>query len=212
MNNACYQELAEYLDRLPGGFGPSHSGAEIHLLQHLYTVKEADLAIHLTLDREEARVIAGRAGLPTAEVEQRLDEMSRKGLIFSTQPVDGSALYHAVPWIVGIYEFQVNRMSEELLRLLDDYWSTAIERPNPETIPQMRTIPVNRSIDPQLETLPYEQVDELVAANDRFAVAPCICRRHARLLGGGCDAPEESCLVFGEWADYYVRDGRGRSR
>jgi electron transport complex protein RnfB len=31
------------------------------------------------------------------------------------------------------------------------------------------------------------------------------------MLGEGCDAPEESCLMFGEFADYYVRTGRGRS-
>jgi electron transport complex protein RnfB len=80
-----------------------------------------------------------------------------------------------------------------------------------QTIHQMRTIPVGESIEPHLEALPYEQVDELVKAHDRFAVAPCICRRHASMTGGGCDAPEESCLIFGEWADYYVRDGRGRS-
>jgi Na+-translocating ferredoxin:NAD+ oxidoreductase subunit B len=74
----------------------------------------------------------------------------------------------------------------------------------------MRTIPVGRSIAPHLEVLPYEQVGELVQAQDRFAVAPCVCRRKARMLGGGCAAPEESCLVFGNWADAYVQEGRGR--
>jgi Na+-translocating ferredoxin:NAD+ oxidoreductase RNF subunit RnfB len=75
----------------------------------------------------------------------------------------------------------------------------------------MRTIPVNQSIEPHLEALPYEQIDELVKAHDRFAVAPCICRRTARMMGEGCDAPEENCLMFGEFADYYVRGDRGRS-
>ena len=59
--------------------------------------------------------------------------------------------------------------------------------------------------------LPYEQVHELVASKERFAVALCICRRIAKMTGGGCEAPQESCLVFDEWADYYIRDGRGRS-
>jgi Pyruvate/2-oxoacid:ferredoxin oxidoreductase delta subunit len=94
---------------------------------------------------------------------------------------------------------------------LADYWSTIAPRPRVQTILQMRTIPVGHSLEPQLEALPYEQVEALVQANDRFAVAPCICRRHARLRGEGCDAPEESCLVFGEFADYYVRGGRGRA-
>jgi electron transport complex protein RnfB len=138
-------------------------------------------------------------------------KMSNRGLIFSIQPEDGPILYQAVPFVVGIYEFQVNRLSDGLLRDLGDYWSTMKPRPRPQTIPQLRTIPVGESIESHLEALPYEQVDELIKAHDRFAVAPCICRRHARMTGGGCDAPEESCLIFGEWADYYVRDGRGRS-
>ena len=211
MKEGGYRKLAEHLDQLPGGFAPSETGAELRLLQRLFTPQEAELATHLTLEREEAQIIAGRAGLPPEETEQRLNEMSKKGLIFSIQPEDGPSLYQAVPFVVGIYEFQVNSLSDEFLQELGDYWSTRAERPRPQTIPQMRTIPVGESIEPKLEALPYEQVDELVKAHDQFAVAPCICRRRARLTGSGCDAPEESCLIFGEWADYYVRDGRARS-
>jgi Pyruvate/2-oxoacid:ferredoxin oxidoreductase delta subunit len=137
--------------------------------------------------------------------------MAHKGLIFSVQPEGGPALYQAIPFVVGIFEFQVNNLSEGLLQDLADYWSTAKPRARAQTIPQMRTIPVGQSIESHLEVLPYEQVDELVKANDRFAVAPCICRRGAKMEGGGCNAPEESCLQFGEFADYYVRSGRGRS-
>jgi NAD-dependent dihydropyrimidine dehydrogenase PreA subunit len=211
MKEKTYRKLAEHLDQLPGGFAPSDTGAELRLLQRLFTLEEAKLATHLTIEREEAQIIADRAGLPLAETGQRLDEMSKKGLIFSTQPEDGPSLYQAVPFVVGIYEFQVNNLSEGLLQDLSDYWSTMRSRSRPQTIPQMRTIPVGESIEPHLEALPYEQVNELVMAHDRFAVAPCICRRRASMTGDGCDAPEESCLMFDEWADYYVRDGRGRS-
>jgi electron transport complex protein RnfB len=210
MKESSYRRLAEHLDRLPDGFPPSETGAELHLLKRLFTLEEAELATHLTLDREAARVIAGRAGLPLAEAEQRLTEMANKGLIFSVQPEDGPALYQAAPFVIGIYEFQVNRLNEGLLQDLADYRSTQKQRPQAQTIPQARTIPVGQSIEPHLEALPYEQVDELVKAHDRFAVAPCICRRRAKMTGGGCDAPEESCLLFGEWADYYVWGGRGR--
>ncbi len=210
MKEDSYRRLAEHLDRLPGGFAPSDTGAELRLLRRLFSPEEAELATHLTLDREEAQLIAERAGLPPAETEQRLAEMAHRGLIFSIQPEDGPVLYQAVPFVVGIYEFQVNNLSEGLLQDLADYWSTRKQRPRPQTIPQMRTIPVGESIEPHLEALPYEQVDELVKAHDRFAVAPCICRRHAKMKGGGCDAPEETCLMFGDWADYYVHGGRGR--
>ena len=62
MDSRYYSDLAEHLDRLPGGFPPSVTGAEIRLLERLFTPEEAALAIHLTLEREGVEVIAGRAG------------------------------------------------------------------------------------------------------------------------------------------------------
>ena len=211
MKEAIYQKLADHLDRLPGGFAPSETGADLRLLRRLFTPEEAELATCLTLDLEGAQVIAGRANLPLVVAERRLNEMADKGLILSVQPEEGPVLYQAVPFAIGIYEFQVNRLSEGFLQDLDDYWSTQKRRPRPQTIPQMRTIPVGQSIESPLEALPYEQVNELVKAHDRFAVATCICRSRARKLGEGCDAPLETCLLFGDFADFYVRTGRGRS-
>ena len=211
MGEEIYQKLADHLDRLPGGFAPSETGAHLRLLRRLFRPGEAELAVYLTLDLEEARVIAGRANLPLGVAERRLNEMASKGLILSVKPEEGSVRYQAAPFAVGIYEFQVNRLSDGFLQDLGDYWSTTKPRLRPQTIPQMRTIPVGQSIESPLEALPYEQVNELVKAHDRFAVATCICRSRARKLGEGCDAPLETCLLFGDFADFYVRTGRGRS-
>jgi len=211
MDERIYRRLAEHLDRLPDGFPPCETGEDLRLLEHLFAPEEAELAVHLTLDQEKAEVIAGKAGLPLAQVAPRLDEMAQKGLIFAARSSDGTSLYQAAPLVVGIYEWQIKNMSQELLDDFLAYWSTAKEMPPVETIPQMRTIPVGQSIDRHLEALPYEQVNELVKSNDRFAVTICICRRTAKMRGKGCQAPEESCLIFGDWADYYVRTGRGRS-
>jgi ferredoxin len=210
METDSYQKLAQHLDKLPGGFPPSDSGVELHLLKRLFTPEEAELAVHLTLDREEARVIADRAGLDLAEAEQRLREMACKGLIFSIEPKGASALYQAVPWIIGIYEFQVNNLDEGFVQDVNEYLRTRSKVSRPQPIPQIRTIPVGLSIEPHLEALPYERAEELVKAHEKFAVAPCICRRKAEIMGAGCDAPKETCLMFGDWADYYVRNGLGR--
>lgn len=122
MEEQSYQQLAEHLDRLRGGFAPSETGAELRLLKGLFTP-------------EEAAVIADRAGLLLTETEQRLNEMAHKGLIFSVHPEDGCVLYQAVPWIVEIWEFQVNRLSQGLFRDLASYWRTQKETAQVETIP-----------------------------------------------------------------------------
>ena len=82
MEEEDYRRLAKHLDRLPGGFPPSDTGAELRLLKGLFTPEEANLATYLTLHQEEAHVIAARAGRPLAETEQELSGMAEKGLIF----------------------------------------------------------------------------------------------------------------------------------
>jgi len=52
METDAYENLAQHLDKLPGGFPPSDSGVEFRLLKRLFTPEEAELAVHLTLDRE----------------------------------------------------------------------------------------------------------------------------------------------------------------
>jgi Na+-translocating ferredoxin:NAD+ oxidoreductase subunit B len=208
MYDETYRGLSAHLDRLPGGFGSDDEAAEQRLLQLLFTPEEAELAIHLTLERDTAGVIASRAGLPVHEAAERLAEMAHKGLIVSVQR--GEPLYEAVPFVGGIWGFQVNRLDAELLRVVSDY--RRAPRPRPSVGPRrMRTIPIGASLDARLEVLPHEKVGALVAAQKRFAVAPCICRRSANLAGKGCDAPEESCLIFGDWADYRVQSGRAKA-
>jgi Na+-translocating ferredoxin:NAD+ oxidoreductase subunit B len=210
LKDRIYWNLARHLDRLPGGFGTQDPAVEQRLLEKLFTPEEAELAIHLTIARETAETIAMRAGLSVTEAEARLDTMAQKGLIFSVMPEQGMAQYQAIPWVVGIYEFQIDRLDKELIRLIFKYWFD--RKPSErETLPQIRTIPVRESIDKHLEVLAYENVDTLIAEQDRFAVAPCICRQAANMAGAGCDAPEETCLIFGDFADYYLRTGRGRA-
>lgn len=211
MKGNIFRRLAAHLGRLPGGFPASDTGTDLSLLERLFTREEAELALYLTLEQKTAAAIADLVGLPPSEAEQRLETMARKGLIFSIWPDNGPRLYQAVPFVVGIYEFQVDNMSDELLQYLDDYKIKKKHEKPIKTISQMRTIPVEKSITVQLEALPYERVRELVNVHERFAVIPCICRRGARMAGAGCNVPEESCLVFGEWADYHVRGGRGRA-
>ncbi|MHB1317585.1 MAG: ATP-binding protein [Anaerolineae bacterium] len=215
-NEQVYEALAEHLDRLPGGFAPSETGAHLRLLRVLFTPEEAALAVHLRLEREEVTDIAARAGLEPTAAAALLAVMVEKGLVHGVQPADGPPRYHAIPWVVGIFEEQVDRLQGDLLRAMNDYWSTRARPSAPghvevRTTRQMRTIPIGESIAIQRGVLPHQNIAALVDAQDRYAVQPCICRRTARIAGQGCEAPEESCLVFGDWSDHVVSTGRGRA-
>jgi electron transport complex protein RnfB len=205
-----YKKLAKYLDKLPGGFPSTETGVELRILRRLFTPEEAEFALHLTLIPEEPHVIARRARITTEEASRRLEEMAGKGLIYSMGPKRGATKYMASQYVIGIWEYHVNDLDEGLIRDMSEYFPTLMNVETWKKAPQLRTIPVGRSIDVELAVLPYEKAEELVGAHKKFLVAPCICRREHKMVGKGCKKPEESCLVFGTGADYYERNGLGR--
>jgi ferredoxin len=205
---AIYRTLAQHLDELPGGFPPTESGVELRILQRLFTPRDAALALTLTLIPESSKVVALRAGRPEADVAARLASMAERGLIFRTRGKTGRPAYMAAQFVVGIWEFQVNRLSRELIADMEEYiphlMQTAWKRP------QLRTVPVNRSIAPELAVMTYERAEHLIRQQTTFAVSPCICRRERRMADAGCQRPEETCLSFGAAAEYMTANGNGR--
>ena len=210
MEKDIYKKLAQHLDNLPGGFPTTETGVELRILRRLFTPGEAELAVHLTLIAEEPRVIAHRARLTPEEAARCLEKMARKGLIFRIEREGSPPLYQALQYVIGIWEFHVNDLDVELIRDMNEYIPTLFNVEVWKKAPQLRVIPVGRSISTQPKVLPYERAEELVQAQEKFLVAPCICRREHRMVGKGCEKPGETCLVFGIAADYYQRNCLGR--
>lgn len=204
-----YTRLREHLDRLPAGFPATESGVELRILKRLFTPDEAELAAHVSMKLEPATAIALRAGISEEQAATRLEQMSRRGLIFSIETPDRPPVYMAAQFVVGIWEYHVNELDPEFVRDMDEYLPT-LSREAFGRIPQLRTIPVGQSINAGLNVLPYERAEEIVRKQTKFLVAPCICRREHHLKGAGCDKLMDACLIFGWGAEYYARNGLGR--
>ncbi len=211
MESDIYERLAKFLDDLPAGFPPSPSGVELRLLRLLFTPQEASLAVHLALIAEEPRVIARRAGLPRSETERLLGEMERKRIVYAFHETGQPTRYMAEQFVIGFWEGQVDRLTPELVALFEEYLPTLARSGNWEKGPQLRTIPVGKSIAVKNVILSYEDIDEILAGHRTFAVANCICRQEMRLAGHACGKPLETCLAFDGAADFFVRESRGRS-
>ena len=210
MSKDVYRKLAHHLDQLPAGYPAAADGVELRILKRLFSREQAELALHTSLIPEPARVIARRAGIGREQAQERLAEMAQKGLIFSIEKPDQEPLYMAANYAVGIWEYQVENLDKELILDMNQYLPTFVDLETWEKAPQLRTIPVGRSLETTQEIMPYEQAERMVRKQSKIRLAPCICRREHRLAGEGCDKPEESCLVFGMGAYYYERRGIGR--
>lgn len=211
MSEKVYRQLAQHLDKLPGGFPPTEDGLELRILKRLFTVEQAQLALHLNLIAEPVPVIARRAGLGIEETREMLEEMASKGLIYDVHEPGKPPHYMGYHFVVGIWEFQVNRLNLELVKDVDEYIKHDLMDPQVwKENPQLRTIPIGESIPNPAEVLPYEQAEKIIAGHEKFAVADCICRKEKAMTGEACDKPLETCLILGTGADYYQRHGIGR--
>lgn len=210
MAKDIYKKLSHHLDNLPGGFPSTENGVELRILRRLFSPEEAELAVKLTLIPEESNMIARRAKLTEDKASRRLEEMARKGLIYSLERKGHPPKYMATQFVIGIWEFHVNDLDPDLIQDFNEYIPTLFNFDNWKKAPQLRTVPVERSLDVDLEVLPYEDAVELVKNQTKFLEAPCICRKEHRITGEGCDRPKGNCLVFGRAVDYYVRNGIGR--
>lgn len=208
MTEGIYQKLAKHLDDLPGGFPPTDSGVEMRILKRLFAPEEAELALHLTLIAEEPKVVARRAKISRQEAEQRLATMAKKGLIYKIYSKKNQPTYMAAQYLMGIWEFHVDDLDLDFVKYMDEYFPVLLKEA--WKIPQLRTIPVNASLNSELSVMTYENAENLVCNVKKAAVAPCICRRERRLLGEGCDKLGEVCLLFGEVANFYIENGFGR--
>jgi len=210
MTSDVYEKLAKHLDDLPSGYPRTKNGAEMRILRRLFTPEEAELAVHISLIEETAEVIARRARIPVKEAARILENMEKKGLIYVHHRKSKPPRYQASGYVIGFFEFQVNKLNPELIKDVEEYTPHWFDKGAWKKVPQLRTIPVNESIQVKNEVLPYEHAEQLIQDEEIFAVAPCICRQEQKIQGHGCDRPLETCLVFGRAAEYYIHNNLGR--
>ena len=215
--NQVYVKLQKHLDKQAVGFPATRSGAEIKLLKHIFAPDEAEIACCLSYKYEPLETIFSRAGHlvdSLEELENRLDRILKNGGIES-KTKDGVRHYCSAPLVVGMYEFQGHRLTPEFLEDFSEY--TSDRRFGLEflgtKLPQMRTIPVARSIHPQHNVSTFDEVMTLLQqAQAPFAILECICRKKKSIEGGTCEVTDrqETCLAIGPMGRMALQSGAGK--
>ena len=195
-----YKKLAIHLDNTPSGFPETESGVELRILNQLFTKEEATLTLCLVLMLETVEAIAKRAGKDPKEIEPMLIEMGKKGLILHTNRNDVNT-FMLLHFVVGIWEYQVNRLTKELIKDFNEYVPDLIKSQYKNKTQQLRVIPVAKAVNTELNIMDYEQVENIIRSQSKILVAPCICRKEHTIMDKGCDKISEACLIFGSGAD-----------
>ena len=210
-----YRKLQQHLDRMPVGFPATESGVEIRILKHLFTPRQAVVALALSAIPEPAGAVHRRLkpAMSLDECTEALNEMAAQGLL-QRVPIGGVPHYGKLPFAVGMYERQVNRLTPEFERDSREYLLGAFREANfTRKTTQMRTVPVNKTIEIERGVATYDDIREHVnSSSGPFAKMNCICRQGKDLLGEPCKQTKlrENCLMMSMAAEVMVEQGAAR--
>jgi electron transport complex protein RnfB len=213
-----YHDLRIHLDQETIGFPSSPSGSDIRLLKQLFNPQQAEAASLLTYKFESLDQIANRAeklGKSRDEIEKLLDESANKGVI-GYKKKNGEKQYKNIPYLVGMAEAGMHNPTPEFIEAHRNYVSDSefFKAFTSTVVPQMRTIPIEKSVTPQYITGSYDEVEKIIQATEGpIAILECVCRNGAERRGEPCQqtSRKETCMGFGYGAKNLIEAGKGRS-
>jgi electron transport complex protein RnfB len=224
--DSVYRELQQHLDESPAGYPATESGVDIQLLKHLFTPEEARIGKYLSnIQLESAarihkRVLKSGIQMSPDEMREILERMVHKGTVLAYSEGYPEKRYkNSGVMAGGIVDFQVNRLTDDMIKTFDKYHEEQFARNKPGGgigIPQLRTVPVVKSfaVPEKYKVGTYDDVRYLIEnAPGPFAVANCICRQTRDIKGQSCTHSDirETCLQIGpDHARQYVEMGIGR--
>ena len=195
ISDHVFELLADALDRLPNGFPRTPTGVEIRSLKKIFSSEEANLASRLTGTFEQVDEIAKRVELPVDDTRNLLFQMLRRGLVWYEKQ-GGKRCFRLAPFVVGLYEAQLELMDHELAHLVEDYFANGgaagIMKPEPAL---HRVLPAQDTVKTEW-ILPYEDVRAILLSAKTFHVRDCICRVEQEYMGRKCEFPVHMCLSF----------------
>jgi Pyruvate/2-oxoacid:ferredoxin oxidoreductase delta subunit len=159
---------------------------------------------------ETARAISAPTGQPEESVAKQLEGMTDKGLLFRLKK-QGEARYGAIPFVHGLFEFQVKTLKPRFAAMARQYFDEAFDNAMQNGAEYfLRTIPVYKSINVTHHVASPEDALAILRDKSAIVVTDCICRKTAALVDNNCGKPLEACFMFGSMGQYYLDRGMGR--
>jgi Pyruvate/2-oxoacid:ferredoxin oxidoreductase delta subunit len=192
------------------GFPATTTGIEITILKAMFSEEDARMFLALTPILETPESIAQRIGKNVEETAAHLEDMTKRGLLFRMKKGD-SARYGAIPFVHGLFEFQVSRLDKDFSVLVRDYFDGDFYKNMAENAGGfLRTVPIQQSIDLTQNVAAYEDACEILKKQKLIVVTDCICRKLRNTVETGCGKILEACFMFGSMAQYYLDHEMGR--
>ena len=215
-------------DRIPQKLGIkkiTQDDPEYWGLAGVLTDEEAEIALKMGV--RKPRTLADMVkltGISEKELEPKLQEMSRKGILEYNWENAAHVKQYVLPMFVpGAAEFfnmnhslmaehpEVSLFFEHMSRLPLEHVTPFVGEGGNGI--GMHVIPVEKAIEMENESIDLEHISYWLSKYEgKYAASPCSCRRSRLTHEEGCgDDPEGWCIAVGDMADYVVetqKDGR----
>lgn len=210
MADPIFRQLQERLDQYSVGFPATDTGIEIQILERLFSVVDAKVFLQLSPMLETPEAIAPRIGMEPDNAAATLADMADRGILFSLRK-NGTTRYGAIPFVHGLFEFQIKRMDRELASMVRQYMDAEFKDAMSFSASNfLRVIPVQKSVDQRSRVAPYEDAIKLLEKVDQIVITDCACRKSNAALDQDCGKPLEVCFMFGSMGQYYLDHDMGR--
>lgn len=210
MSDNVYQKLAGLLDTIPNGYPPTDTGVEIKILESIFTPEEAEITLNLKLKMETPEQIAERTGMDAEYLKEKLKSMTERGLIFGAD-LGAVSLYKLLPFIFGIYEFQVKRLTPENVVMFEEYAHNYFGKEFFSKTPALlKVVPIEETVPDPTSVEPYQSVKTLVDNAKAWAVGDCVCKKEKMVAGHRCSRPMEVCMALAPIDNYFDNHWWGR--
>jgi Pyruvate/2-oxoacid:ferredoxin oxidoreductase delta subunit len=201
--------------------GYPNSARYLRILEFLMTPQQARIAADLPSSAEE---VAARQDLPLETVKAEINALFRNGVVipknFQTQEFPrfarGVGQLHDTSQSILDLDLYDDETKKELFRLWEEFCQ---EEWDPDRMADIekhsrvftRVVPSYRAIEDLPDIQPYEDMREIVKAQQVCAVVSCSCRARRSGVGKVCEHSHDvNCLQFNRSAEYGISRGHGR--
>ncbi len=224
-----YAKLRALMNTYSIGTGSGEEDS-IDYLMMLFSEQDAQNYLKMPYGRVfSAADFAEHADMEEGECGAICDDLAARGLLYRLVR-DGRTLYHQIPVVLGSFEYSVNDFfqpgwSPTFLQS----WLMPIAQQNGllrAGTPIEYAIPCDQSVVADDHILALDDYTKIVDRYDTIVVIPCQCRTLFMALNGVteqfgadelpdamspvCGHPIETCMAFGEEAEFALWAGRGR--
>ena len=206
--------------KLPGGMKENHM--DFWILDRLLTKDEVSFLLSFKKRRFGLTTpeLAQRNGMTQEEAQKVIDHLLWIGILEQNRDNPDQHIQYWVPkWVVGSGEYMVEHPTlpdehPEVATMFNLAPQEPLEFASKLVPPGgagigMHVIPVEKAIDPKIESVSVEHLSHWLNKNDKFCTMVCACRKAQRIRGEGVgDIEGYMCIGVGDIAEYLVESGK----